>query len=108
LNNTKFYSASSIQRGWEEFHDVPLQKNEEFVTGRGWTATELRRKVRSQNSLFIYCHSYFVFSLSRVSKICTNFGLFYIKKEIYCSQLDLPLREILYQLNPWMKIDIST
>jgi hypothetical protein len=49
LSNTKFYSASSIQRGWEEFHDAPLQKNEEFVTGRGWTATELRRKVRSEH-----------------------------------------------------------
>jgi hypothetical protein len=45
LQNTRTYVATPIVRGWEEFYDPPLKKDETFVAGRAWTAAELRRKV---------------------------------------------------------------
>lgn len=56
--STNFSAASTSQvfrsfhisfpaQGFEEFYDPPLNKNEVLVTGRAWTATDLRRKVVS-------------------------------------------------------------
>jgi hypothetical protein len=39
------FHISFPARGFEEFYDPPLSKNEVLVTGRSWTAADLRRKV---------------------------------------------------------------
>lgn len=42
---TSFHTSTSVG-GFEEFYDQS-EKNEMLVTGRGWTAADLRRKVRT-------------------------------------------------------------
>ena len=39
------FHTSNIARGFEEFYDQS-EKNELLITGRAWTAADLRRKVR--------------------------------------------------------------
>ena len=44
LFEKKLFHKSCIVQGFEEFSDVK-KVNETFVTGRAWTAADLRRKV---------------------------------------------------------------
>lgn len=70
-DTVKYFHATRITQGFEEFYDSKLP-GDSMVTGRAWTLTDVRRKVsRIHKPPTIY------FSLSKRSWNCSSTNLFF-------------------------------
>jgi hypothetical protein len=55
VETVKFFHAGRMSQGFEDFFDKKVP-NEAYITGRGWTLADVRRKVRLVLCLFETCY----------------------------------------------------
>lgn len=84
VNNLNSFHTTKFTQGFDEFQDPVKEDSIEFITGRAWTPADLRRKVIRITIIFLFIKFLIcLFVFLRALMIFTNYGLFYIKKEIF-------------------------